>query len=185
VTPSPAPAPAATTSAPAPGTDEYAGVRKLLTSAHLDASALLAKAKETVARSEMDVRVAASDLNQARQHVEATAKGTVEAEKQIAKAEAAAAAIQKALDAVSPHTALADVQKTLTADLAKANQAVEGAKVKLADAKKAQQEAPSKVAQAEAQQVAKQKDLETARKRVPEYQAVVSVIQQTLDLIRQ
>lgn len=180
--PVPAPAPAAASSA---STDEYAGVRKLLTSAHQDAVALLAKAKETVTRSEMDVRVASNDLNLARQHVEATVKGTAEAVKQVAKLEAAAAAIQKALDAVMPHAALADVQKTLTGDLAKANQSIQQAKAKLAEAQKAEQEAPGKAKQAEAQQVAKQQAVEAARQRVPEYQAVANAIQQTLDMIRQ
>jgi chromosome segregation ATPase len=171
--------------APSSSVDEYAGVRKLLTSAHQDAVGLLAKSKETVTRTEMDVRVASNALNQARHHVEGTIKGTEEANKQVAKLEAAAAAIQKALDAVMPHAALADVQKTLTADLAKAKQSIESAKAKVADARKAQEAAPAKAAEAEAKQVAQQKALEAARQRVPEYQAVVSAIQQTLDMIRQ
>ena len=188
--PAPAPAPAvkpapASVAAPSSSADEYAGVRKLLTSAHQDAVGLLAKSKETVTRTEMDVRVASNALNQARHHVEATIKGTEEANKQVAKLEAAAAAIQKALDAVMPHTALADVQKTLTADLAKAKQSIESAKAKVADARKAQDAAPAKAAEAEAKQVAQQKALEAARQRVPEYQAVVNAIQQTLDMIRQ
>jgi len=70
--------------------------------------------------------------------VEATVKGTAEATKRVAQMESAVAAIEKALDAVKPHAALADVQKTLTEDLAKAGKMVDDAKAKLAAARKAE-----------------------------------------------
>jgi len=181
----PAPKPVAAAPAPAPAAaDEYAGVRQRLTSAHQEALALLTKAKETVSRAENDVRVASNELNMARHHVEATVKGTAEATKKVAQMEAAVAAIQKALDSVKPHASLADVQKTLTGDLAKANKLVEEAKAKLAAARQAEQAAPAKATQAEANQVAKQKALDDARQRVPGYQAVANAIKQALDMVR-
>jgi hypothetical protein len=183
--PAPAPKPVAAAPAPAPAAaDEYAGVRQRLTSAHQEALALLTKAKETVSRAENDVRVASNELNMARHHVEATVKGTAEATKKVAQMEAAVAAIQKALDSVKPHASLADVQKTLTGDLAKANKLVEEAKAKLAAARQAEQAAPAKATQAEANQVAKQKALDDARQRVPGYQAVANAIKQALDMVR-
>jgi len=184
--PTPAPAaPKPVATAPAPVADEYAKVRDRLTAAHAEAVALIGTAKESLARAENEVRVASNDLNQARHHVEATVKGTAEATKKVAQMESAVAAIQKALDAVKPHAALADVQKTLTEDLAKAGKMVDDAKTKLAEARKAEQEAPAKAAQAEAQQVAKQKALDAARQRVPAFQAVANAIKGTLDMIRQ
>jgi hypothetical protein len=89
-----------------------------------------------------------------------------------------------ALDAVKPHASLADVQKTLTEDLAKAGKLVESAKANVAAARQAEQAAPAKAAQAEANQVAKQKALDEARKRAPHYEAVANAIKQTLDMIR-
>jgi ribosomal protein S9 len=182
--PVPAPAPKPTAPAPVAATDEYAGVRQRLTSAHQEALTLVAKAKEMVGRAENEVRMASNELNMARHHVESTVKATAEAGKKVAQMEAAVAAIQKALDTVKPHASLADVQKTLTEDLAKAAKMVESAKAGVTTARQAEQAAPAKAAQAEANQVAKQKALDEARKRAPHYEAVANAIKQTLDMVR-
>ncbi|MBU6300188.1 MAG: hypothetical protein KGS60_01430 [Verrucomicrobia bacterium] len=182
--PAPAPAPKPAPPAPVAATDEYAGVRQRLTSAHQEAVTLVAKAKEMVGRAENEVRLASNELNMARHHVESTVKATAEANKKVAQMEAAVAAIQKALDTVKPHASLADVQKTLTEDLAKAAKMVESAKAGVTTARQAEQAAPAKATQAEANQVAKQKALDEARKRAPHYEAVANAIKQTLDMVR-